>query len=73
MRIDAQGFRLMYGIGEMIRQIVLTDRDGQEFSACLARHLFGNFSLVIFGTIKSEGEGAHRPVMMPRRQTEHRA
>src|SRR6266550_1560254 len=56
----------------MVGQIVLPDRDGEEFRAGLRRHLPCFLLLVVIGVVEGQGEGANRYGMMPRRQAENR-
>ena len=70
--IEAERLRLRDRIGKMIGQIVLPDRDGEEFRAGLRRHLPGFSFLVIFGAVEGQGEGANRFAVMSRRQAEDR-
>ena len=64
---------LMHGIGEMIREIVLADRDRMELGAGQRRHLARLHFFVVFGPIEGEREGADRIGMMPGGEAEDRA
>ena len=72
VRIEAERLRLCYRIGKMICQIVLPDRDGAELRTGLRSHLRGDLSLVIFGAVEGQREGADRFAVMSCRQAEDR-
>jgi hypothetical protein len=61
--IDAQRFSLLYGIREMICDVVLPDWNWEELGSCLSRHFLGNLTFVIFRPIKTERECPYRLVM----------
>ena len=62
--VDAEGLGLMHRIAEVIREIVLPDRNRMELGADASRHLTGFPFLVVIGPIEGQREGADRIGMM---------
>jgi hypothetical protein len=73
MGVEAHRLALGDGIGEMVRQILLPDRDRIECGAGLLGHLLRDRALVIVAAVKGQGEGTDRLAMVPCRKAEHRA